>query len=130
MIKHSTNRTKLCDQNPSLVTLVHKTQVYMWKYILSHMCACTHTHKHMHTQKPGYGRNMHRGTRSFERGLRRVLGACPAHQSDPAVRLCSSVWPWGWAGLGLEREKGSEQDCAHPQLMIGPTVLSINHSDP
>lgn len=57
-----------------------------------------------------------------------MSGACPAHQSGSAACLCFCVQPSPRAGLGEARRergggRGAEQDCAHPQLMIGPTVL-------
>lgn len=41
----------------------------------------------------------------------------------PALSLALGLgWAWPGEGGALSR--------IHPQLMIGPTVLSINHSDP
>lgn len=70
--------------------------------------------------------------RLIEGGEEGLRGTCPAHQSGSAVCLCFCAQCSPRAGRAeAQREReDSEQDCAHLQLMIGPTVLWINHSGP
>ena len=64
-----------------------------------------------------------RGGRGGDEGLVQHINQAWRCVCVPALSLA--------LGLGVAwGERGSEQDCTHPQLMIGPTVLSINHSDP